>query len=69
MARTAARSTEQQVRADEKFRTATELYAERSKMPEICKWKFFERLEYKKRKKKEKSMRQGKKMRAGTRNY
>jgi hypothetical protein len=29
---------------------ATELYAERSKMPEICKWKFFERLEYKKRK-------------------
>jgi hypothetical protein len=44
-------------------------YAEKSKMAEICKWKFFERLEYKKILKKEKSMRQGKRMRAGTRNY
>ena len=63
-----ARSTEQQVRVEEKFRTATEP-CRKSKMPEICKWKFFERLEYKKRRKKEKSMRQGKRMRVGTRNY
>jgi hypothetical protein len=44
-------------------------YAERSKMAEIYKWKFFERLEYKNIKKKEKSMQQGKRMQAGTRNY
>jgi hypothetical protein len=68
MAQTVAHSTKQQARVDEKFRTTTEL-CERSKMAEIYKRKLFERLEYKNIKKEEKSMQQGKRMRAGTRNY
>jgi hypothetical protein len=45
-ARTAARSTEQQVRADEKFGTATELCRKKQNARNI-----YVRLEYKKRKK------------------
>jgi hypothetical protein len=40
-----------------------------SNMAKICKWKVFERLEYKKKLKKRKIHVAGKRMRAGTRNY
>jgi hypothetical protein len=44
-----ARSTEQQARVDENFRTATVIWQkEQNGRNILTKWKFFERLEYKK---------------------